>query len=130
MEQVYCIIKDNKCRLMYNYEFPELVPETLHLYDEAKEVELMEKNGYIVDTLAHAYCGDLSQRVIKVGTTTFGNIKEAAQWCVDEGYSAASLPRIESTLRRNLEGKTQTAYGKKFEYERKPISLESLEIVL
>lgn len=130
MEQVYCVIKDNVCHLMYNYEFSNLVPETLHLYDRAKEIELMEKNGYIIDTLAHAYEGELSQRIIRVGTTTFGNIKEAAQWCIDEGYSAASLPRIESTLRRNLEGKTKTAYGKKFEYGKKLISLDSLEIVL
>lgn len=130
MEQVYCVIKDNICRLMYNYEFSELVPSVAHLYDVNKEIEIMENNGYIIDTLANAYQNKMTKRVIKVGSCKFSNLEDAAKWCVQKGYSTASLQRIESTLRRNLEGKSKTAYGQVFEYSKEPIEIDKFQIIL
>lgn len=126
MEQIYIAIKDNKIFIGKEYSFGRILryPETDNIILE------LEKNNFIVDTLAHLYTNNIIKRKIKMGSLLFSSLSDAVEYCM-QNYTNSSFNTVKSLIERNLSGKTKTAYRHTFTYqiERYPIDLEKYEVI-
>lgn len=129
MQQQYVVIKDGKLVGIKDSEDIKAYVYT-HVnrnYEEDDAVNMLRNIGYTVVTLAQAYSGQIGKRMITNGKTKFVNIEEAVKWLIKNGHTS-SIKGATTTLKRNLDKKTKTAYGMNFSYviENDDIDLKKL----
>lgn len=126
MEQIYIAIKDNKIFIGKDFLFKKMLN-----YSKADNILLeLEKNNFVVDTLAHLYTNNIVKRKIKMDNLLFSSLSEAVEYCM-LNYTNSSFNTVKSLIERNLSGKIKTAYKHTFSYqlEQYPIDLEKYEVI-
>ena len=130
--QIYCLIKDNECRVVqewyleYKYKKDNNIEDDN--YDKKKIIDGYRANGYIVDTLANVYMNAVKNVVISCSNSkVFSSLKDAAKWCIETGKSKATVERATTQLLNKLN--KGTAYGLTWKEEVQQIEVQNLNYI-
>lgn len=134
MKQQYVLIKNgqlfnlaDESDIIYRaYNIARLSPEQ-YPANVAEALQILRNRGFLIVTLAQAYRGEIGVPQITNGEQVFKNEDEAVKWLLMSGKTSSERG-ARMTLKRNLEGKTKTAYGMTFRYQnaKSDINIESL----
>ena len=131
MQQCYVAIKDDIVNVVFSYDMRTLEPECGDIENIEERIAYLETKGYIIDTLAHFYSGNMiNSSIIMDNNRKFKNVTEAATYLIQNKYSKTTLKTTSSYINRVLTGKIKSYLGHTFKEEKENFHINNVKEII